>query len=265
MLLKQPQYHSLAIGVTFDEVYCKYFIDITPREYKLISIKRNEPKSSQSGCNVSEITIIPHCHGTHTEAKAHVDDYGATIDQIPPPLGVPCTVVSICSNRFDEIDETYPIHVDAGEQVISQTELKKKLLNVPKKYLQALVLRTLPNDESKKYRIYHDLNTYPFFTTEAIKYIRNLSVQHLLVDTPSIDRLKDNGKLPNHLSFWNRESESKNTQGPFYQQSTITELIYAPNLIKDGFYYLYLCYPMLKTDAVPSWPLLTSSELNKAI
>jgi kynurenine formamidase len=260
MLINQQHHHSLAIGITFEELHGKYFINSTPSKDMLFTVNSNYLEKTKQGCNVSEITFIPHCHGTHTESTAHIDDLGITIDNLHPPLGVPCKLVSICSKRFGETDDTYPVHVNECEHVIDRLELETKLSNTPQDKLQALILRTLPNDISKKYRIYKYLNTYPFFTTEAINYIRNLGVLHLLVDIPSIDRLEDNGKLSNHRIFWSCKKKIETKKVKYRQTATITELIYAPSDLLDGFYCLFLCYPMLKTDAVPSWPLLVKSK-----
>jgi kynurenine formamidase len=259
-MITNQQYHSLAIGITFEELQGKYYVESRPSKDMLFRANSGSLNMMQQGCNVSEITFIPHCHGTHTETVAHIDDYGVTIDRLHPPLGVPCKLVSICSKRFDQTDDTYPVHVNKWEHVIDYFELKTKLSNIVQNKQQALVLRTLPNDESKKDRIYKQVNTYPFLTTEAIKYVKKLGIMHLLVDIPSVDRLEDNGKLSNHRFFWSCEKEIENEKIDYRHTATITELIYVPNEILDGFYYLYLCYPMLKTDAVPSWPLLVKSD-----
>jgi kynurenine formamidase len=252
--------HSLAIGITFKEQHGRYYVKAAPNKDMLLRVNSGHLKSEQHGCNVSEIKLIPHCHGTHTESIAHIDDEGVTIDKIQPPLGVPCQLVSICGRQFDETSDSYPMHVNENEQVIDSYELKAKLSNISKDKLKAIVLRTLPNEESKKDRIYTNINAYPFLTSEAVNYIRSLGVLHLLVDTPSIDRLDDKGKLYNHRQFWGYDKVIENNNRRNRQAATITELVYASSEIDDGFYYLYLCYPMLKTDAVPSWPVLIKKD-----
>jgi kynurenine formamidase len=250
---------SLAIGITFEELHGKYYIDTMPKKDMLLRVKTDKVKSTQEGCNVAELRIIPHCHGTHTETVAHVDKSGITIDKLMPPLGVPCQLSSIRSKRYDETDDTYPIQVGADEQVLDKTELQDKLSHLPDGKLEALALRTLPNDATKNKRTYKEINTYPFFTTEAVNYIRNLGVLHLLVDIPSIDRIKDAGMLSNHRRYWGRDKDVDDEAIYMRQHATITEQIYVPDKINDGFYFLYLCYPMIKTDAVPSWPILVQS------
>ena len=79
-------------------------------------------------------------------------------------------------------------------------ELKMRLV-------AGLIIRTLPNDESKLTKTYLE-EIPPFFSTEAMQFINEIGVKHLLVDLPSIDRIFDEGKLSNHRIFWNIEPGS---------------------------------------------------------
>ena len=67
---------------------------------------------------------------------------------------------------------------------------------------KALIIRTLPNFENKKNRDYMRVAS-SFFSIDAMEYIVNLGVKHLLVDTPSVDRLYDDGQLTSHHIFYN--------------------------------------------------------------
>ena len=74
-------------------------------------------------------------------------------------------------------------------------------------------------------------------------------MEHLLIDLPSVDREKDEGKLTAHHIFWDYPN---NTQ----LQKTITELIYVPNDVLDGTYLLNLQIASFENDATPSKPVL---------
>ena len=41
-----------------------------------------------------------------------------------------------------------------------------------------------------------------FFSIDAMEFLVNIGVKHLLVDTPSVDRLLDEGHLSSHNIFW---------------------------------------------------------------
>ena len=94
-----------------------------------------------------------------------------------------------------------------------------------------------------------------FFSIEAISYLVSLGVKHLLVDTPSVDRLFDDGYLTAHNIFWETEKKKFN---PKSRNKTITEMIYVADSINDGQYLLNLQIPPFISDAAPSRPILYS-------
>jgi len=124
----------------------------------------------------------------------------------------------------------------------------------------ALILRTLPNDDSKMSRSYGDNNIPPYCLADAMEYIVECGFKHLLVDMPSIDRLFDEGKLTNHRTFWNVEQGSFEANAATRINSTITELIYVPDEVIDGKYLLNLQIAPFESDAAPSRPVLFRSE-----
>jgi hypothetical protein len=71
----------------------------------------------------------------------------------------------------------------------------------------------------------------------------------LLVDFPSVDREQDEGRLSCHKIFWNYPENPRTDH-------SITELIYVPDTIKDGFYLLQHNISNIKLDAAPSRPTL---------
>jgi len=107
-----------------------------------------------------------------------------------------------------------------------------------------LIVRTLPNLDEKKSQIYSGTNP-PYFTADAIDYIVENQIRHLLVDLPSIDPEVDGGRLAAHKSFFN-------FSGPVRTESTLSELIFVPNEVKDGNYLLQLSVLRLDLDASPS-------------
>ena len=84
-------------------------------------------------------------------------------------------------------------------------------------------------------------------------FIRELGVEHLLIDLPSVDKEKDDGKLLAHKAFWNFNSEVR-------LNATITEFIYVPDSITDGAYFLNLQVAPFENDASPSRPVLYKIE-----
>ena len=92
-----------------------------------------------------------------------------------------------------------------------------------------------------------------FFSIDAMEYIVSLGIQHLLVDTPSVDRLLDDGHLSAHNIFWETKGKQFNLNT---KNKTITEMIFASENIKDGRYLLNLQIPAFVSDAAPSRPII---------
>ena len=149
--------------------------------------------------------------------------------------------------------------------VITRTGLEKALASaggtpaVPSR-ATALIVRTLPNDDSKMSRSYGDTDIPPYFSADAMELMVEGGFKHLLVDLPSIDRLFDEGKLTNHRTFWNVEQGSFETNAATRINSTITELIYVPDEVIDGEYLLNIQIAPFESDAAPSRPVLFRSE-----
>jgi hypothetical protein len=114
--------------------------------------------------------------------------------------------------------------------------------------VEALIIRTLPNDASKCGQDYSATNP-AYLAIECIETINQLKIKHLLIDLPSVDRESDGGELAFHHAFWGVPDE------PNFQR-TITELIYVSNSISDGKYIMELQVAPFENDASPSRPVL---------
>ena len=114
--------------------------------------------------------------------------------------------------------------------------------------IEALIIRTLPNDAPKKTKYYSGTNP-PFFQADAIEFLVSRGIKHLLTDLPSIDREVDAGRLTAHKVFWGLPDALR-------KACTITELIYVDNAVQDDLYLLNLQIISLEMDASPSKPVL---------
>lgn len=185
-------------------------------------------------CNCEEIDLIPHCNGTHTESVGHITRERFPLSAVSLPLFLSCSVVSVTPKGRE-------IHAEQFEGVPNN--------------LEALVVHTLPNDASKRTRRWEDATT-PYFTPDAMRVIRNRGVQHLLVDLPSLDPLQDGGVLAAHRVFWDMPPGSQKLPGAEARQRTVTEMIFVPDDVPDGRYFLTIQFPNIISDAVPSRPIL---------
>lgn len=228
-------------------------------------------------CNVNQLTINPHCNGTHTETIAHICDFSIndhdekhlensalTIAQVNLPALMPCALISITPNLAIESTETYNPDFSAADLIISSSALIHALDHYNDEQLQSLVIRTLPNDNSKRQQAYNNDNQPSFFSREAILYLNERGVEHIIVDIPSIDRLHDNGLMTCHHLFWQVEEGSHQITQHSLINKTITEMAFIDDKISDGFYFINIQSPAFHNDAAPSRPVLFSvKEMSK--
>ena len=227
-------------------------------------------------CNVSIVTLNPHCNGTHTESIAHICDSSAElslpIGTITPQPLMPCVLVSVSPTKFcREIDgdnddsaggtsDNYTPALNEGDQIITRQQLADKLDNFSNAHLRAVAIRTLPNAHEKQHQAYDADNQPAFFSREAILYLNERGVEHLLTDLPSIDRLRDDGLLTCHHLFWQVPEGMHQPTTNSLINKTITELAYFDDVLTDGFYFINLQLTAWINDATPSNPVFYAAE-----
>ena len=200
-------------------------------------------------CNFETYSFTPHCNGTHTECIGHITNERVSVLTSLDQEMIPATLVSVTPRNTTE---NYTPDLNKEDLVITKEDLEMQLKDINPVFLQALIIRTLPNSDNKKSRDYMN-ETPSFFSMEAMEYLVNLEVHHLLVDTPSVDRLFDDGHLTAHNIFWETRGKEFN---PDTQNKTITEMIFVPDSLKNGHYLLNLQIPAFVSDAAPSRPIL---------
>lgn len=188
-----------------------------------------------SPVNFFNININPHGNGTHTECVGHIATESYFINRCYQPRIHLSQLISI-----------FPQLMDDGDKVIHTTHLESLWEPVGE---DALIIRTLPNGDEKKNKDYSNTNP-PYLSADAMRYIIERGIQHLLIDLPSVDREKDEGKLSAHKAFWNYPGDAVR------HDATITELIFVENSVQDGLYLLNLQLLNLQLDVSPSRPLL---------
>ena len=200
-------------------------------------------------CNFETYSFTPHCNGTHTECIGHITDERITILSSLKEAMIPSTLISVTPKKTSE---NYKPELHSEDLVITKEELEKCLQNKNPEFLGGLIIRSLPNSDTKKSRDY--IKESPcIFSIEAMEYIVSLGVKHLLVDSSSVDRLFDEGHLSAHNIFWETKGKKFN---PAAQNKTITEMIFVPDLLENGYYLLNLQIPAFVSDAAPSRPIL---------
>ena len=231
-------------------------------------------------CNVAEITLIPHCNGTHTESVAHIlGDAVPVHGQLAGNL-MTARLITVAPVIGYTGPDAYTPPLETADRVITREMLLRQIPGPEWEGFEALILRTLPNGEEKRRAVYGGRHEPPFFTRDAMVHLATTGIRHLLVDFPSIDRMHDGGRLTNHRLFWNvpekppgrdlplepgSRPEDRSTHraappSPPRTDRTITEMIYVPDRIADGRYVLNLQLPAFQSDAAPSRPIIYPLE-----
>ena len=210
-------------------------------------------------CNFEEYKLIPHCNGTHTECIGHLAFERISIHSVLQNGLMPATLITIEPMDAFDSEDSCRHKKNKEDKIITRDGLTKAIGDRSKEFLEGLIVRTLPNDDSKMSRQY--LQEPPsYFSIEAMQLIVDLGVEHLLVDMPSVDRPFDDGKMTAHHIFWNVPEESHEVDPKNHSMRTITEMIYVANEVEDGQYFLNLQIPNFVADAAPSRPVLYQIE-----
>jgi len=207
------------------------------------------------GCNFEEYRLIPHCNGTHTECVGHISDERISVNNILKDSFIHATLITIEPENSSDTADIYIPSKNESDRIITKKILEDKLKDADRNFLNAVIIRTLPNDESKKSRNYMK-DMPPFFSIDAMNYISEMNVNHLLMDIPSLDRTFDEGKLTAHHIYWGVTFGSHEIDKDDHSMKTITEMIYAADEISDGVYLMNIQIPDFTADAAPSRILL---------
>lgn len=229
--------HPLDISIPLGDVRC-----FGATEFQVSPFKDgNFVGSVEAGAPVNffDVKLNPHGNGTHTECLGHITENQESINDQLKEFHFMATLVSV------------PLSAAAnGDLVITKELLVDAVING---ISEALIIRTLPNSSAKLTTDYSNTNP-PYIASDAMEWLVSKNVKHLLLDLPSVDRENDNGALVAHHVFWGVKDQTAFDKSR--KDCTITELIFVPDTIKDGLYFLNIQIPNLRLDAAPSKPIL---------
>lgn len=229
--LSKPLDISIPLQASKDNVNAWYL-----QEPKMEPVKNGDwigSVAQGAEVNFNNIWFNPHAHGTHTECVGHITKTVHSINKNLKQFFFLAEVLTVAPEQHN------------GDFVISRKQIQSALGN---KKRDAIVIRTLPNTKEKLSRQYSNTNPTYLLEDTAI-YLKEKNIKHLLIDLPSVDKEKDEGKLLAHNAFWKTKEKLR-------LDATITELIYVPNNVKDGTYILNLQIAPFENDASPSKPVL---------
>ncbi|MCB9261730.1 MAG: cyclase family protein [Flavobacteriales bacterium] len=184
-------------------------------------------------CNCENLTLNAHGNGTHTECVGHISKEKYTINQCLKEFVHVARLISVTPEKLEN-----------GDLVISE----KWLEGFDYTNVNALIIRSLPNDDSKLRKQYSGTNP-TYLSSKLTQKVAELGINHLIIDLPSVDKEEDGGMLSAHHAFWQYPQNTRTN-------ATITELAFVPNGAADGLYVLQMQIAPLETDASPSKPII---------
>ncbi len=198
-----------------------------------------------ASCNCQRVSLIPHCHGTHTESASHLTLQQRPLQQLVPfgPMrALLLTVPAVdCSGTAED---SLPAPRTA-DRLITRAALLDAWPHAGHAPL-ALLLRTGTDWQD---------GAPPYLSQQLMQELVVRGVEHLVTDLPSVDRLEDDGRLTAHRIFFGLPERSNSLLDARRAHCTITELARFPASLQDGACALQLQIPDFSGDAVPSRPL----------
>jgi kynurenine formamidase len=198
-------------------------------------------------CNAEVVQLVPHCHGTHTECRGHLTRERLRVQETVFPE--PC-LAQVVSLNAQPSEDGYPRFTREELQAAWRSDLP----------VEAAVIRSLPNDPQRRSMAYEHAAPYAVFSDEAIRWLAAQPTKHLLVDSPSLDPAHDGGRLLVHRYWWCM-ADNEAPEGLDTGRRSATEMIFVPDSVPDGLYWLELGLSPLLSDATPSRPILYPVEL----
>jgi arylformamidase len=246
---------SLAIAVDFTTTGPRHFGAAPPTAKPFAVGNFSGSVATGASANCSTITLTPHCQMTHTESVAHLTRESGDAWRIVPRGLLPAVVVSVVPEPARESTESTDPQPWGTDTLITRRRLRAawpmgKMLDPV-----AAIIRTMPNDAGKRTRNYSDL-VPPYLTREAVEWLVEKRIEHLVLDVPSLDRTHDDGHMVGHRLFFGLPPGSTARGDAARSRATITELAFIPDEVADGPCVMSLAVPAIGGDAVPSQPIV---------
>jgi arylformamidase len=250
---------SLAIPVDFTGAGPRAFGAPSPHSVPYAVPGFTGSVATGASANCSTLTLTPHCQMTHTESVAHLTREAGDTWRVVPRGLLLAVVVSVLPEQARETSESTDPQPWGTDILITQRRLRAAwpMLRASMSNLEpvAAIVRTLPNDAAKRTRNYGD-SVPPYLTREAVQWLVEKRIEHLVLDVPSVDRTHDEGHLVGHRLFFGLPPGSTARGDAARSRATVTELAFIPDEVADGPCILSLAVPAIGGDAVPSQPIV---------
>lgn len=243
---------SLARTLRFDGLDPRHFGAPPPAAPPLRLAGFSGAVGTGASCNCRVLTLVPHCHGTHTESVAHLTHEALDVCEVAPLGPMPAQLVSVSATPAVATAEDSLPAPQRGDRLLTRAAIEAAWPAEAARpdgsgpAARALILRSgFAADDDEP----------PYLSRQAVALLVERGIEHLVVELPSIDRSHDEGVLCGHRLFFGLPAGSQCLAAATRPQCTITEYAAIPAALPDGPCLLQLALPRLAGDAVPSQPL----------
>jgi len=214
--------------------YTRCFYAPSPEAYPLSYGDTTLSTAQGAPVNSYNLQINIHGTGTHTETVRHISSEGPMLISAMKQFLHVAQLIIITPERIEE------------DLVVTRALLEAAQIDAS---IVSLVVKTTKTDQVGEVHDFSGTNP-PYFHPDAIAYLVDLGIAHLVVDLPSVDREEDGGKVLSHKTFW---AKSVSTHR---ENCTITELVFIPESLDPGLYLLSISPVKLNLDAAMSRVIL---------
>jgi kynurenine formamidase len=239
---------SLARTLRFDGLDPRHFGAPPPAAPPLRLATFSGAVGTGASCNCRVLTLVPHCHGTHTESVAHLTHEPLDVCTVAPLAPMPAWLVSVRPAGAHETMEDSVPAPQPGDRLLTRAAIEAGWPARNGFAPRALILRSGHGEAA-------DDDLAPYLSRQAVGLLVERGIEHLVVELPSIDRSHDEGVLCGHRQFFGMPPGSRHLGDAARPHCTITEYAAVPATLPDGPCFLQLALPRLAGDAVPSQPV----------
>ena len=137
----------------------KFYDKEVPKVDYYNSFNHKYSLDAKGPCNVPIIKFNVHCSGTHTECANHILINTPTVNKLQDIHFIPSQLITVKPTTLK--NEEYHCDLTKQDKVISKKQLSNAIGEINSSFIRGLIIRTLPNDNSKSNRDYN-LNPHPF-------------------------------------------------------------------------------------------------------
>jgi kynurenine formamidase len=207
-------------------------------------------------CNCFTQSFTAHTSGTHSESAAHLTREPLDAWRVLPTDLLPCVLLHAESapvpERAPQVADGRARGDDPGARprVITAAALEAAWPTALAFPPLAAVIGSGTDASPAAFR------QPPYFSPDAMRFLLERGILHLVVDLPSLDPREDGGALAAHRVFFGMPPRSTALREATRPRATVTELARVPRTLAPGSYLLMLQAPAIAGDAVPCRPLL---------